>query len=308
MLKPKILIHDQDRVTWHNEHLRQMLSENFDIRDYDHHTTYNAKEYSVVTSVVNPNSWFVPLAQQGAKIIYDALWEYHYIEFYPEKLQHPGLISSCKYFFWINEYFVNINQGYHRYSPNKKISHKALLPVRQTKPHRAKLLSKLQPWLDQIIYSQVDQGRFLPNDQTESQGSFQRYFNPEWYDSTLFSIVSETTTYSKYQLHITEKSFKPIAYYHPFVTWGQTGTLKYLRELGFETFENLFDESYDIESDQDKRLEAVIKNIADFDQCHYDSLTQQKLQHNHDLFYNQGKVNMLVKQGIVNPILEYVQT
>lgn len=308
MLKPKILINGQDSVTWHREYLRPVLSEYFDIVDYDHNTTYNAKDYAVITSIVNPNSWYVPLFQQGAKIIYDALWEYHYIKFFPEKLNHPGFISSCKYFFWINEYFINTSQNYHLYSPNKNITHKALLPIRQTKPHRKLLLKKLQPWLDQIIYSQVDQGRFLPNDQTEALGSFQRYYRAEWYDSTAFSIVAETTTYSKYELHITEKSFKPIAYYHPFVTWGQTGTLEYLRELGFETFENLFDESYDIRQDQLHRLQILAKNIGNFDQWNYDSLTLQKLQHNRDLFYNREKVNTLVKQGIVDPILEYVQT
>ena len=308
MLKPKILINAQDRVTWHNDHLKDCLLEYFDIVNYEEDKTYIPSDYAVVTSAVNPNSWYMPLAQQGTKIIYDALWEYHYIKFFPEKLKQPGLISSCKYFFWINEYFVNINQRYHLYCPNKKISHKALLPIRQTKPHRAQLLSKLQPWLDQIVYSQVDHERFLPEDQTESQGTFQRYFNSKWYDSTMFSIVSETTTYSKYQLHITEKSFKPIAYYHPFVTWGQAGSLAYLRELGFETFENLFDESYDSELDQDKRLESVIKNIVEFNQWEYDSVTQQKLQHNYNLFYENKKIRSLVKQGIVDPIIEYVET
>lgn len=308
MSKRKILINSHDRVTWHNDHLRDCLKQYFDIVDYEDDKNYKANEYAVVTSAVNPNLWYVPMAQQGAKIIYDALWEYHYIEFFPEKLTLPGLISKCKYFFWINEYYINTHQKYNLYSPNKRITHKALLPIRQTKPHRVQLLTKLQPWLDQIMYSQVDHGRFLPNDQTEDQGSFQRYFNPDWYDSTMFSIVSETITYSKYQLHITEKSFKPIAYYHPFVTWGQEGTLAYLHELGFETYENLFDESYDNEPDQSKRLDIVVKNIVEFDQWKYDTVTQQKLQHNYNLYYDAGTISKLVKQGIVDPILEYIET
>ena len=149
----------------------------------------------------------------------------------------------------------------------------------------------------------------MPNDLTEDLGTFQRHFNPQWYDSTAFTIASETVTYTKYQLHVTEKCFKPMAYYHPFVVWGQPGVLHYLQQLDFETFSNLFDENYDNELNQDLRLDMVVKNINDFDITpSYDVITWQKLQHNRDLFYNQSRVQTLFRQGIVEPILEYAET
>lgn len=308
MSKVKILINEQDNVTWHREYLRPSLEKYFEIHDYNPQQSYNAKDYIFVTSVVNPNDWYRPWQEQGAKIVYDALWEFHYIDHYTEKLKDSGMLSCCQYFFWINEYFINHSCGYLNYKPDKKITHKALMPIRQTKPHRRQLLDKLASLLDQLLYSQVDKGRFLPNDQSENLGSFQRHFCPQWYDSTMFSIVSETTTFSHYRLHVTEKSFKPIAFFHPFVTWGQIGTLNYLHKLGFETFENLFDESYDLLANQQQRLNLIYKNIQDFDHLAYDQITHDKLVHNHNLFYDQSKIEQLIKQGIVDPILEYVET
>lgn len=304
MSKPKILINNADTVSWHHHYFRPVMEQYFDIYDFDPAAEFSASEYTVLSSI--NGTWWKALADSGAKVIYDVLWEHHFSKIYSQRL--PGPVLSCKYFFWINEYFLNLAQGYNNYQPNKKITHRALLPIRQTKPHRARLLAALEPCLDQMLYSQVDHGRFLPNDQTEAQGSFQRYFNPEWYDCTVYSIVSETVTYAKYQLHVTEKVFKPIAYYHPFVVWGQQGYLQYLHELGFETFENLFDESYDQEPDQDRRLAKIVDNIVNFSSVDHDALTQQKLEHNRNLFYNQEKVSAMVQQGIVNPILEYAET
>jgi hypothetical protein len=307
MSKPKILINDNDMVTFHQPYLRPMLDRYFDIVNYNPVTEYSAAEYTIMVSTRGfDHIWCAELLASGAKLVYDAFWEYHVSD--QLKKQYPGAyVACCKFYFWINEYYGNYTCRYNNYAPDKNYTHLALLPIRQSKPHRKQLLTALEPWLSNIMYSTVDQGRFLPNDQIESQGSFQRYFNPEWYNSTYFSIVSETVTYSHYNLHVTEKTFKPMAYYHPFVTFGQCGILAYLHELGFETFENLFDECYDTEQDQPTRLAQIVANVANFKPQDYNDLTWQKLHHNHDLFYNQTRVEKMFVEGIVNPILEYAQ-
>jgi hypothetical protein len=329
-MKPRLLISSTDRVTWHNDTMRRMLSDYFEIHDYEPAQNYHATDYTLIAGAGKNNSWVDDLMQQGSKLIYDCLWEYHMADItqqavigtLPETLSYlsagypyPGLVNRCNYFFWINEYVAMTDAGFDQYVPNKNIKYRSLLPIRQTKPHRKQLLQKLEPYLSQILYSQVDQGRFLPNDQSETLGSFQRFFRPEWYDSTAFSIVSETLTWLldprtsiTYNLHVTEKSFKPIAFYHPFVTWGQVGTLNRLHELGFETFENLFDETYDQEHNQHRRLDIIIKNIANFDQWQYDQITQEKIAHNHNWFFDVNKVNQMFLQGVVEPIMEYVET
>lgn len=296
----------QDTVLFHNHCLRPMLDRYFEIHDYDAEATYTAREYTVVSGSAADHVWYHELVQQGAKLLIDAFWEHHVSAELQQQRSAPVL--KCKCFFWINEYYNNRSHGYDHYQPCKTYRYLALMPIRQSKPHRRQLLAALAPCLHRMIYSTVDQGRFLPNDQNQTQGSFQRYFDPDWYNSTCFSVVSETVTLSRYQLHVTEKTFKPMAYYHPFVVFGQTGHLAYLHELGFETFENLFDESYDHESDQTARLAKIARNVSEFVPGEYDRLTWQKLNHNHDLFYNQARVDHEFETGIIYPILEHAET
>ena len=305
-VKPKILINAADRVTFHNEYLRATVEEYFDIVDYDPEQDYSAGEYVVMTHSGFTHTWYRNLVDSGAKLIYDAFWEHHVSDQLTEQYQGSALVAAAKNYFWINEYYTNQQAQSTGYQPHRQYQHLALLPIRQLKPHRQQLLTALGNTLDQIVYSIVEQGRYLPNDIQPNEGAFDRYFNPAWYDSTYFSIVSETTTYSKYLLHITEKTFKPIAYQHPYIVFGQTGTLAYLHELGFESFENLFDESYDAVEDQQIRLRLIVDNVNNFKLEPYDQLTLNKLEHNHHLFYNASRVKSMLVTYIINPILEYV--
>ena len=303
-MKPKILINAADRVTFHQDCLRPMLNRYFDIVDYEPGTNYSAGEYTVITHSGFDRTWYQDLVNAGAGLILDAFWEHHVAAKLSEHLGQ-ALVLSAKNYFWINEYYTHCQERYNSYQPNRHVQHLALLPIRQTKPHRQQLLTALGPTLDRIVYSQADQGRYLPGDMPSSDGRFDRYFNPEWYDNTYFSIVSETTTYSEYQLHLTEKTYKPIAYRHPYIIFGQTGTLAYLHELGFETFENLFDESYDAVEDQATRLSMIVDAVNNFKETAYDAITLAKLEHNYNLFYNTGQVEQMFIQDIINPVLEY---
>lgn len=78
----------------------------------------------------------------------------------------------------------------------------------------------------------------------------------ELYEKTFFSIVSETE-FSYYQQSLTEKSIKPIMHCHPFVIVGSPNSLKTLKEYGFKTFDRWWDESYDSEYDNYKRMGLV---------------------------------------------------
>ena len=59
-----------------------------------------------------------------------------------------------------------------------------------------------------------------------------------------------------------EKIFKPIVFMHPFILVGRQNSLKLLRDSGYQTFDGIFDETYDtIENDID-RLNAVESEIT----------------------------------------------
>jgi hypothetical protein len=107
---------------------------------------------------------------------------------------------------------------------------------------------------------------------------------------------------------LSEKSFKPIAYRHPFLLIGQYRSLKKLHSLGFETYENLFDESYDDIVNFDRRLAAVINNISNFDARVYDAITLGKLQHNHAHFFDKELVESKIVTEIIEPLIHYIET
>jgi hypothetical protein len=75
-------------------------------------------------------------------------------------------------------------------------------------------------------------------------------------------IVTETDFY-KDKLHLTEKVFKPIVAGQPFLLLAGQGNLSYLREYGFQTFGNYWDESYDRIADPGHRVGAVVKITED---------------------------------------------
>jgi hypothetical protein len=69
------------------------------------------------------------------------------------------------------------------------------------------------------------------------------------------------TVYTGRRLHLTEKTFKPIALGMPFILSATAGSLKYLRSYGFKTFDSIIDESYDNIQDNDLRTEAVVEQL-----------------------------------------------
>jgi len=70
------------------------------------------------------------------------------------------------------------------------------------------------------------------------------YLNDYWTCNTYFSVINETH-FNDLASWITEKTFKMFYYGHPFILVGGRNVLKHLREMGFQTFPELFDESYD---------------------------------------------------------------
>jgi hypothetical protein len=88
-----------------------------------------------------------------------------------------------------------------------------------------------------------------------------------FYETSFVHITSETYFFSDI-IHITEKSFKPILYKQPFIVLAAPNFLASLRELGFKTFSDIWDESYDTEKNHTKRfymILALIKEINSFD-------------------------------------------
>jgi hypothetical protein len=126
---------------------------------------------------------------------------------------------------------------------------------------------------------------------------------------SLLYLVTETVATGR-RLHLTEKTFKPIALGMPFVIVGTKGSLKYLRGYGFRTFEGIWDESYD-DADDDVRIQRIASLLRSldelppegkqelFDQC------QEVIEHNWNHFYSGGFEAVLWKE--LNEMLNEIE-
>ena len=89
----------------------------------------------------------------------------------------------------------------------------------------------------------------------------------EHFLNSYFNIVCETSCHSEYTF-ITEKTLRPVINLQPFIIFGNPYTLVELQNLGFKTFNKWIDESYDTESDTNKRFEmayAEVKRLSEMD-------------------------------------------
>jgi hypothetical protein len=113
-------------------------------------------------------------------------------------------------------------------------------------------------------------------------------------------VVTETVYFGN-RLHLTEKTFKPICLGVPFVLVSSRGSLRYLRQYGFQTFGDFWDETYDDEPDDFVRLEKISALLTALDRM----TSKQKqdlytamipvINHNHCHFY-QGTFEQILWQ------------
>jgi hypothetical protein len=112
------------------------------------------------------------------------------------------------------------------------------------------------------------------------------------YQNFLIDIVAETFT-SGNCFFITEKTVRPMLLKKPFIIFGSKNYLEYLRQMGFRTFADFWDEDYDGYEGADRyvRILNLIDKLAgkSFDQLesmYWDM--QYTLDHNYNLLLTQG--------------------
>lgn len=96
---------------------------------------------------------------------------------------------------------------------------------------------------------------FPPN---SASSNYSADFDITDYNNTEFEVVLETL-FDDSRHHLTEKTLRPIACNQPFILASTAGSLKYLRSYGFQTFGDIFDESYDLVTDATHRMNKIIE-------------------------------------------------
>ena len=75
----------------------------------------------------------------------------------------------------------------------------------------------------------------------------------DFYFESFIDIVNETR-FGQPTANFSEKVFQSMQYMRPFIVVAPPKTLEYIRSLGFKTFNEFWDESYDEEKDHGERL------------------------------------------------------
>lgn len=83
-----------------------------------------------------------------------------------------------------------------------------------------------------------------------------------YYRRTGISIVTETLFHDG-EILVSEKTWHPVRMQQPFIVLNGPGALQHLRDLGYKTFGQWWDEGYDAIADPYDRLDAVGQLIAD---------------------------------------------
>jgi hypothetical protein len=296
-MKIKLVLRPNEFTSFTSYYLESFWGEYFDIEYYDPARTYNRDSTVFVVWWKNADTeWPKQMRENGYCVAVDNLWEqstgrtdYHWIENF--------------WWFWYNESLWWPALGLDQYRPDKHVLYTAFMPIRRAKPQRDIIVDKLGDLKQTMLWSYKNQT--LPDD-TQDLDQGQRYISSTWYDNTYSSLVIETSQQGP--LFITEKTFKPVAFYHPFQVIAMPGILNKLKEQGFETYSNLFDESYDTIEDLDQRLDVIISNLKEIKLIEYNSLTQNKMQHNHNRFFDTDLVKQRIVTEIINPLINYVQT
>jgi hypothetical protein len=162
------------------------------------------------------------------------------------------------------------------------------------KPHRERVV-KFLSFKNNGLLSSPNHNLFLDghkylDEWTRKNKNFYYYANRNHFNKTYFSIITEshfvdiffknsTTNFSDTidNLSFTEKTWKPITNFHPFFMVGGYKSLSKLKELGFETFNQYFDESY-----EELGLDYMLKVVND--------LLKKDIKEIHNIYYGMKEV------------------
>ena len=120
-----------------------------------------------------------------------------------------------------------------------------------------------------------------------------------FYTNFLIDIVAETWTQGDC-FFPTEKTIRPMLLKKPMIVMGSKNYLEYLRQMGFRTFGDFWDESYDGYEGTDRytRILALVNYLATKSTNDLESMSwhmEYTLQHNYDLLMNQNYQRQIEK-------------
>ena len=181
--------------------------------------------------------------------------------------------------------------------------------MRYSKEHNEHLIDPVYKWnthwhnIDQLFDNFTMHIPFRADDLDDNGHNNHKLIDHKFYTDAYFNFVVETH-FSKHNLFLTEKTFKPILNLQPFLIVGAPGSLKLLKDLGYETFGDWIDESYDnVKNDEDRMFDVFAAAYEINNMSHEKLVVMTKemipvLAHNQQVLLNSKKepLEKLIKQ------------
>jgi hypothetical protein len=257
------------------------------------------------------------------------------LELFKEKYDIEKFAKIINYSFYLkasSTYFFNKHRITDLKSKHKKVKNNKFLCLnRRLDLHRVKLICEIYNDIknDSIISfdknlitgevskflienNLLEKYDALPNkivadrDDIENTNGY-HHENENLYLDSYFSIVTETSFYIDNDF-ISEKIWKPLYNFHPFIVVGRPHLLKYLKEIGFKTFDWLINEEYDNIEDNDKRMEYIVYEIQKLNKLSLQELHDKinenfdSLLHNHNLLNSFGSKTAQIERFLIENI------
>lgn len=139
----------------------------------------------------------------------------------------------------------------------------------------------------------------IPNNRSSSCSSAD--YNATDYSRSAIDIVLETL-FDDERVHLTEKTLRPIACGKPFILSSTPHSLKVIRNYGFQTFDTIWDESYDNETDSLRRMFKIIqlmksiKNLPSGKKLKMFKQAHDIAQYNKNHFFSNNFSSMIINE------------
>lgn len=298
--------------------VRPCYADYFVVETYDPDKTYNTQDSAILVDYAEQlerPAWYQQRQAEGFRIVVEHLGDSDV-----ERTSHvnQGILTVRNpNWMWYNACLEWLWYGLDQYQPARSYQYSFLMPMNLPRWHRDQAIRDLAPLLPTALYSYCDRGLELPGT-PPLHIPWRGYMNPEWYDHTPYSVVSESYMRSRpnndgltYRTEVSEKLFKPMLGQQPFVVYGSVDTLKYLEREGFVTYDNLWDETYDTVLDNQKRFDLVTQVVYSSVQAYPyqtfapDRETLERIAHNHARLFDHTLVQQRFQAEVVGDILTW---
>lgn len=207
-------------------------------------------------------------------------------------------IITCHYF-----YHGLISRDWFRHwkhhggiSRTKNWQHRFLLYAKGrtgSRHYRQSLINDMKPLQSMIDYDW--------NQDREVSSCYSAKISIDDAQSTGIHLVAETT-FDQNKIHLTEKIFKPMVMMQPFIVFAGAGSLQYLKKYGFQTFGDIWDESYDLEPDHKRRYMMLLDlthDLCKLSDTRFNELLikcESIVEHNHKHFFSDKFEQILLEE------------